>query len=64
VKWKLASVHLETVSISVQDSCIVCTEHAKAQKSYWAYLMELVGDVGKVEAHFDLFGDSVNLGAR
>jgi hypothetical protein len=26
--------------------------------------MELLGDVNKVEACFDLFGDSVNLGAR
>jgi hypothetical protein len=24
--------------------------------------MELLGDVGLVEAHFGLFGDSVNLG--
>jgi hypothetical protein len=24
--------------------------------------MELLGDVGQVEARFDLFGDSVNLG--
>jgi hypothetical protein len=26
--------------------------------------MVLLGDVGQVEAHFGLFGDSVNLGAR
>ena len=26
--------------------------------------MELLGDVGQVEAHFVSFGDSVNLGAR
>ena len=26
--------------------------------------MEHLGDVGQVDAHFDLFGDSVNLSAR
>jgi hypothetical protein len=26
--------------------------------------MELLGDVGQVEARFNLFGDSVNLGTR
>jgi hypothetical protein len=35
-----------------------------AQKSFWAHLIELLGDVGQVEAHFILFGDSVNLGPR
>jgi hypothetical protein len=35
-----------------------------AQKSLWAHLMELLGDVGQVEAHFGPFGDNVNLGAR
>jgi hypothetical protein len=35
-----------------------------AQKYFWAHLMALLGDVGQVEAHFILFGDSVNLDAR
>jgi hypothetical protein len=26
--------------------------------------MELLGDVGHVESHFDLFGDSVSIGPR
>jgi hypothetical protein len=26
--------------------------------------MELLGDVGNVESHFGLFGDSVSVGAR
>jgi hypothetical protein len=26
--------------------------------------MELLDDVGNVESHFDLFGDSVSVGAR
>ena len=29
-----------------------------------AHPIELLGDVGPMEAHFDPFGDSVNLGAR
>jgi len=28
VKWKLVSVHLETVLISTQDRCMVCVERA------------------------------------
>jgi hypothetical protein len=28
------------------------------------HLMELLGDVGNVEYHFGLFGDSVSVGAR
>jgi hypothetical protein len=27
VKCKLVSIHLEIVLISIQDSCMVCTEH-------------------------------------
>jgi hypothetical protein len=35
-----------------------------AQKSLWAHSMELLGDVGQVEARFGPFGGSVNLSAR
>jgi hypothetical protein len=35
-----------------------------AQKSFWAYLMELLGDVGQVEASFGLLGEGVNLGTK
>ena len=34
------------------------------QKSFWKHLMDLLGDVGHVESHFFLFGDSVGVGAR
>jgi hypothetical protein len=30
----------------------------------WMHLIVLLGDVDQAEGHFDLFGDSVNLGAR
>jgi hypothetical protein len=35
-----------------------------ARKSFWAHPMELLGDVGKMESRFGLFGDSANLDAR
>jgi hypothetical protein len=35
-----------------------------AQKSFWAHPIELLGDVGQVEARFSSFVDSVNLGTR
>jgi hypothetical protein len=64
VKWRLVSVHLETVLISTQDTCMVCTDVPYACKLFWAHPIELLGDVGQVEAHFGLFGDSVNLSVR
>ena len=36
----------------------------KARKSFWMHPMELLGDVGLLESHFGLFGDSVSVGAR
>jgi hypothetical protein len=35
-----------------------------AQKLFLAHLMELLGDMGQVEARFGLFEDSVNLSGR
>jgi hypothetical protein len=35
-----------------------------AQKSFWAQTMEVLGDAGKMEAHFGLFGDFANLDTR
>jgi hypothetical protein len=34
-----------------------------AQKSFWAHLIEHLGDVGHVESHFGPFRDSVSIGA-
>jgi hypothetical protein len=36
----------------------------QAPKSFWMHPMELLGDVGQVESHFGLFGDSVSVGGR
>jgi hypothetical protein len=35
-----------------------------AWKSCWPQPMELIGDVGQLDAHFGLFGDCVILGTR
>jgi hypothetical protein len=34
------------------------------QKSFWLHPMDILGDVGQMEAHFGLFEDSVNLHIR
>jgi hypothetical protein len=36
----------------------------EAQKSFWTHPMELLGELGHVESHFDPFGDGVSVGAR
>jgi hypothetical protein len=35
-----------------------------AQKSFWSHPMELVGDLGQVQAFFGLHGEGVNLGTK
>jgi hypothetical protein len=57
-------VHLEIVLISMHDRCTVGAEHAIGSKIVLGNTMELLGDVGQVEACFSLFGDSVSLGSR
>jgi hypothetical protein len=61
LKWKLDSVCLEKVLILTQDGCMVCIQCTICSETH---LMELLGDVSHVESHFDLFGDSVSVGAR
>ena len=34
------------------------------QISFWMHSMELLGDVGHVESHFDPFGEGVNVSVR
>ena len=64
LKWKLNSVCLEIVLILTQDSYMVSVERAVGSEIVWTHLMELLGDMGHVESHFFLFGDSVCIGAR
>ena len=63
VMWNLTSFRLEIVLVSVQDRCMVCTRRTIPQKSFWTHSMVPLGDEAQVEAHFSLFGDSVNLDA-
>jgi len=56
---------LDIELILTQDRCTVCVERTiGSEKSFWMHPMELLGDVGHVESHFFLFGDSVSVGAR
>ena len=64
LRWKLVSVCLEIVLILTQDSCTVCVERAIGSEIVWMHPMELLGDMGHVESHFLMFGDSVSVGAR
>jgi hypothetical protein len=48
----------------MQDRGTVCAKVQYAQKSFWAHPMELLGDLGQIEACFGSFGDSANLDAR
>jgi hypothetical protein len=49
----LFSVHLVIGLILTQDRC-----------TFWMHSMVLLGDSGHVESRFNLFGDSVSVGAR
>ena len=64
-RWSCGiSLHLEIVLILTQDSYTVSVESAVGSEIVWTHLMELLGDMGHVEAHFFLFGDNVYVGAR
>jgi hypothetical protein len=60
VKWKILSVRLEIVLISVQCKCTVWDKRSIGSEIILALPMELRGDMGQMEPRFGLFGDSVN----
>ena len=62
--WKLVSVRLEIVLVSVQDRCTVCAKRTIGLDSVINAPMVLLGDEAQVEARFSPFGDSANLYAR
>jgi hypothetical protein len=64
VKWKHILVHLEIVLVSTQDGCMVCAERTIGLESFWTHLIVLLGNMFQVEAHFNMFGYSFNLGTR
>jgi hypothetical protein len=60
---------VEACFYSFADSvCKVGAQYAlnipQAWKSFWPCQMDLLGDVGQIEVHLGLFGDSVNLDTR
>jgi hypothetical protein len=63
VMWNLVVVCLETVLVSVQDKCTVCTERTIGIEIILDDSMGLLGDKAQVEARFGLFGDSATLDA-
>jgi len=62
--WKLVSVRLEIVLVSVQDRCTVCAKCTIGLDIDFNAPMVLLGDEAQVEARFSPFGDSSNLDAR
>jgi hypothetical protein len=62
--WNLVLVRLETVSVSVQDRCMICAKRTTCLELFWTQPMDLLGDMGHVESRFVPFGDSISIGAR
>jgi hypothetical protein len=50
--WNHVLVHLETVLVSMQDRCTVCTEHTIGLEIVLDALDGLLGDEVQVEARF------------
>ena len=64
VMWNLTSFRLETVLVSVQDRCMVCTRRTIGSKIVLDGTDGTTRYKAQVEAHFGPFRDSANLGAR
>ena len=52
--WKLVSVRLEIVLVSVQDRCVVCNRHTIGSEIILDALHCTLGDKAQVEARFGL----------
>ena len=63
VLWNPVLDHLEIVLVLVQDRCVACVERTIGLEIILDAPMELICDMGHVESHFGLFGDSVHVGA-
>jgi hypothetical protein len=55
---------LETMLILVSDKCMVYAKCTMGRTSFWLHSMDLLGDLGQMEARFGPFRASVNLHAR
>jgi hypothetical protein len=62
--WNLILLHLETLLVSVQDRCTVCTKRNIGSE----IVLDAPDDTpilrGSIDARFGLFGDSANLDTR
>ena len=61
--WNPVSVCLETVLVSVQDRCTVCSKSIIGSEIILDTPKVLQGDETQVEAQFGLYGDSANIDA-
>jgi hypothetical protein len=52
VLWNLVTVYLETVLVSMQDRCRICTKGTIGSEIVLTHPMVLLGDVAQVEARF------------
>ena len=55
---------LDIVLILTQDRCTVCVKRTIGSEIVLDAPNGTLGDVGHLESHFFLFGDSVSVGAR
>jgi hypothetical protein len=62
--WNLVSIRLETMLVSVQDRCTICTKRTIGSEIVLDTTMVLQDNEAQVEARFSLFGYSVNLDVR
>jgi hypothetical protein len=60
----LISVYLETLLVSLQDRCMVCTKRTIGTEIIWMHPRVLLCHKAQLEACFGLHGDSANLDAR
>ena len=64
IMWNLTSFRLETVLVSVQDRCMVCTRRTIGSEIVLDTTNGTSRYKAQVEAHFGMFGDSANLDTR
>ena len=62
--WNLFLVYLETMLVSVLDRCTVCAKHTIGSEIILGAPDGTPSVVGLVEPRFNLFGDSLSVGAR
>jgi hypothetical protein len=64
VMCNLVSIHLVTVAVLVQVTCMVFTKRTIGTKIVLDAPVVLLGNEAQVDAHLGLFGYSANLDAR